>query len=298
MKIGLIGLGKMGNSIAYRLINKNHEVIGYDSDKKAQENAQIIGIKIVENLSEIPKLVDIIWLMVPAGEIIDNILKGLLPDLKPETIIIDGGNSHFLDSIERSKRLEKYGIHFIDCGVSGGLQGRELGFCLMIGGEKKAYDKLKEIFEAISAPNGYKYVGQTGAGHYVKMIHNGIEYALLESYSEGLNLLKNGKYKNLNLKEITDLWQHGSIIRSWILHLTYEIFEKGQEFNNISGYIAGGQTGKWVVEEAKLHKIPVPLIEKSIEIREISHEKENNYANKIVALLRNKFGGHEIKKIN
>lgn len=298
MKFGIIGLGKMGNSIAFRAISKKIEVYGFDIDKEAVQEAKKINIQMVQNLIEITKYVDIIWLMVPAGKLIDHILDLLIPNLKPGSIIIDGGNSHFSDSILRAKKLEQYDINFIDCGVSGGLQGKEIGFCLMVGGNKIIYEKLINLFQAIAAPNGFAYIGDSGAGHYVKMIHNGIEYALLESYAEGLNLLKKGRYKNLNLEQITKLWQNGSIIRSWILELTHEILEKDQEFKNISGSIGGGQTGRWTIEEAKIQNIHIPLIEKSLEIRESSHKENNNdFSNKLVALLRNKFGRHPIKKI-
>lgn len=298
MKVGIIGLGKMGNAIAYRLSKGCHEVIGFDLNEENKKKIEKFGAKIAKNLEELSEKVNIIWLMVPAGKPVDDILEKLLPILSKGSILIDGGNSHFTDSIRRSKNCELKGITFLDCGTSGGLQGRAIGFCLMIGGNKNEFEKLKPIFEVIATSNGHSYIGPSGSGHYIKMIHNGIEYALLESYSEGFNLLKHGFYKNLDLEKISNLWLHGSIIRSWILELTNNIFKTDQNLNNILGPIGGGQTGTWTIQEAQKQNISVPLIEESLEIREKSEITDGNYATKLVAALRHEFGGHQIKKIN
>ncbi len=297
MKLGIIGLGKMGNSIAYRALIEGHDVFGFDIDKDSLKHAQEIGVKVSSSLSELVLYSEVIWLMLPAGKIIDETIEKFLPDLNNKKIIVDGGNSNFQDSVLRFQKLKKLGIEFLDCGVSGGLQGREIGFCLMIGGQKSAFEQVVPIFESISAKNGFAYMGPSGSGHYVKMVHNGIEYALLQAYSEGFNILKNSEYR-LNLEKISDVWLHGSIIRSWILELTHKIFLKDQDFKGISGQIGGGQTGAWAIQEAYKLGLNSPLIEKSLEIRQLSQKTGGDYGTKLVALLRHEFGGHEVKKID
>ena len=294
MKIGLIGLGRMGNAIAYRLLKYGHEVWGFDSDEKNLKRASNDGVKTVTKLEDLTNSVNIFWLMVPAGEIVDHVINDLVPNLKQGDIIIDGGNSNFKDSVRRYNSLKSQNIEFIDCGTSGGLHGRDIGFSLMIGGDKKVFDKLEPIFKAIAAPQGYAYMGSSGAGHYVKMIHNGIEYALLQSYAEGFHLLKDGKYKDLDLEKISDVWNHGSIIRSWILELAQNVFAQDQNLTEISGKIGENKTGRWTLDEAKEQNVPVDLIERSLEIRANSRQDGGNYATKVVAMLRNQFGGHAV----
>lgn len=295
MNIGLIGLGRMGCAIAKRLINSKFQVYGFDKDQDACQRIQNIGGKFT-TIEEIVMHCDKIWLMLPAGKIIDSVLSELINATNDQHkyIIIDGGNSYFKDSVRRANELEKKNISYLDCGTSGGLHGEEIGFSLMIGGNKKAYQECEEVLKAIAAPNGYGYMGQSGSGHYVKMVHNGIEYALLQSYAEGFQLLKEGSYKNLNLEEVSKVWINGSVIRSWILQLSQSIFEKDQDFKSISGKIGGGQTGTWAAENAKENGISVPMINEALEIREWSQKTGGNYATKLVALLRNEFGGHKL----
>ncbi|HBS47868.1 TPA: decarboxylating 6-phosphogluconate dehydrogenase [Candidatus Dependentiae bacterium] len=296
MKIGLIGLGRMGSAIAYRLQKANINILAFDPSENAKNIAAELKIEFSSKIEAISQKVDIIWLMVPAGKIVDETIEKLLPHLKKDSIIIDGGNSNFEDSIRRYNFLKKHQINFVDCGTSGGLHGRENGFSLMVGGDQNIFEKLKPIFQAITAKNGYEHIGPAGAGHYVKMVHNGIEYALLQAYGEGFNLLKNGHYKNLDLEKIASVWNHGSIIRSWILNLSVEIFKEDQELKNISGEIGENLTGRWTEQEAEKQNIPLDLIKKSLDIREWSRKSGGNYATKVVAMLRNKFGGHEVKK--
>jgi len=295
MNIGLVGLGRMGLAIAYRLIKAGHIVFGFDQNQDACLAAKKIGINVV-GLKEICGNVNVVWLMVPAGKIVDEILHDLMFDLRAGDVIIDGGNSFYKDSILRGKTLEDRQMTFLDCGTSGGLKGKELGFCLMIGGDFSTYERLKEIFQAVASPNGYAHVGPVGSGHYVKMIHNGIEYAILQSYAEGFHILREGHFKNLDLEKISNVWRHGSVIRSWLLDLTHEVFEQDQTLENISGSIGENKTGMWTVQEAKSLNIPVDLIERSLQIRASSRESGGNFATKIVAMLRNKFGGHEVGK--
>jgi 6-phosphogluconate dehydrogenase len=295
MNIGVIGLGRMGISIVDRLIKAGHTVVGFDSNEKTCQEATKIGVSKTSSLQELAKTNHIFWLMVPAGEIVDNVIDELKVHLKPGDIIIDGGNSNFNDTIKRFKKLGKSSIHLLDCGTSGGLYGRKIGFSLMIGGDESIFKKVEKLFMAIAAPNGYGYMGPAGAGHYVKMIHNGIEYALLQSYAEGLHLLKEGHYKNLDLEKITSVWNNGSVIRSWIVDLLQKIFSQDQELHDISGTIEENFTGQWTLKEAKKQKIPIDLIERSLQIRAWSRKSGGNYGTKLVAMLRNKFGGHSIK---
>ena len=300
MKVGMVGLGKMGNAIAQRLIQADHEVVGYDLDKEALKKAHEIGVETVSSLEDLAFATRVIWLMLPAGKPVDEAVAQLTPHMKGDDIIVDGGNSNFHDTMRRAQMLKAQNIFYIDCGTSGGLQGRANGFSLMVGGDEAIYTKLHTILVAIATPGGVGYVGPSGAGHYVKMVHNAIEYALLQAYAEGFQLLKQGSFKDIvfNLEHITDIWQHGSIIRSWILDLAHNVFEQyGQKFENVSGELAEGETGRWAVEDAHQHNVPVKVIEEALDVRKLSRETGGDYATKIVALLRHEFGGHEVKKI-
>ena len=297
MNVGVIGLGKMGMIIAQRLLDKDHTVYGFDIDTAALADLNKLGGKGEAELIELVNNVDVIWIMVPSGAIIDAMFESLKPLMRPEQIIIDGGNSKYTESMRRASDLKKGGITLLDCGTSGGLTGLANGFCLMVGGDKQAFEKVRPVFEAIAAPDGYAYIGPSGSGHYVKMIHNGIEYALLESYAEGFDLLKNGEFKDLDLAQIAGLWEHGSIVRSLILELLHGVLEKDQTLDTISGKVAESGMGRWTVELAEKEKIKVPLIKKALEIRKESQETGGNYTTKLVALLRNAFGGHNVEKL-
>lgn len=302
MQIGVIGLGRMGAAIVERLCAKAHRVLVYDLDPTAVNTVEKFGATGAGSIDQLAVQVDLIWLMVPAGNLIDQILVQILPilKLKPGAIIVDGGNSNFHDSVRRAKLCANQQVSFLDCGTSGGLHGRDLGFCLMVGGDQVAYNKIENYLAAIAMPKGYALVGPSGAGHYVKMVHNGIEYALLQAYAEGFDLLKNNRnYPDLDLAQVAGLWQHGSIIRSWLLELTQQILAQDQEFKHISSKIGGGSTGSWTVSEAQAQNVLVPLIKLSLELRQKSNQTEfsNNYANKLVALLRHQFGGHSYEKL-
>lgn len=298
MKIGLIGLGRIGNAVAQRLINGQHTVIGFDLDATACNQAKDLGVNVVEHISMVAQQARILWLFLPAGKLIDDILRDLIPHMKSGDIIIDGGNSNFTDSQIRARMLDALGIFFIDCGTSGGLHGRGTGFCLMIGGDNAAYTKIRPMLESVATPGGVAHVGQSGAGHYTKMVHNAIEYALLEAYGEGMQLLKEGSFKDpqLDLEEISRIWQHGSIIRSWILELLHTILERDQELDKVIGEIDETGTGRWAVENAQKNNVPVPVISKALEVRAQSRNTGGNYATKLVALARHEFGGHPYKK--
>lgn len=326
MNIGIIGLGKMGRAIAHRVLTNGDVVYGFDINKKAKDEAHNIGVQLVDQIIQLPHKTNIIWLMLPAGELVDKTIKELLPHLEPEAIIIDGGNSNFKDSMRRAAYVATHKIHFLDCGTSGGLRGEEIGFSLMVGGEQHAYQQAIPLFKTIAMKHGYGLVGPSGAGHYVKMVHNGIEYALLQSYAEGFELIKDGHYQKekLDLAQISNIWQHGSIIRSYLLELSHHVLvsdssdAKASSFvktsadtsadpayakasadkpqlTHISGAIDEGGTGRWAFEEAREHKIATPALEQALEVRAKSRTTGGTFATKLIALLRHAFGGHEVK---
>jgi 6-phosphogluconate dehydrogenase len=296
MKIAIIGLGRMGFAIAHRVLQGGYCVLGYDPDIKIQKEAQKVGIQIYEDLAALTHEADVIWLMIPAGAIVEKTVTQLATIAKSGTIIVDGGNSNFNDSVKHAKNLALKGIHFLDCGVSGGIHGQAHGFCLMIGGNYDAYKKVEPFFKIIAAPSGYAYMGPSGTGHYVKMVHNGIEYGLLQAYAEGFHLLRQGSYKDLDLEKISSVWLHGSVIRSWLLELAHGVFKEDQNLADIDGKIEEGGTGAWTVETARQNNIPVPVIEKSLEVRKWSRESGGNFATKLIQMLRNAFGGHKIER--
>jgi len=296
MKVAVIGLGKMGVALVYRLVNAGIPVIGYDPEVKARRKAATYGAHVTDSAEHCAQQATIIWLMIPAGELVDAVLQHLKPYLQKGTVVIDGGNSHFTDSVRRARSLKTKGIHFIDCGTSGGLAGKTKGFSLMLGGDKKIVSDLEPVFQALAAPQGYAYMGPSGAGHYVKMVHNGIEYAVLQAYAEGFHILHEGAYKNLDLEMVSHVWSHGSIIRSWILDLAHSIFKRDQKFENVDGAIQESGMGAWTVQEAYKQKIPAVLLKDALDIRGWSRDTGGNYATKLVALLRHEFGGHSVIK--
>jgi len=301
MNVGLIGLGKMGNAIAQRLVQAGHTVIGYDKDRDAQEHAVGVGVECVDHLQKMAAQTQTYWLMLPAGETIDAVIKELMPFLKVGDVVVDGSNSKWTDSIRRAEMLSAFDIKFLDCGTSGGLQGRANGFCLMVGGSGDTYTKVHELFAAIATPGGVSHLGPSGAGHYAKMVHNAIEYAIMEAYGEGFQLLKESNYGKecpFDLEEVSRLWTNGSIIRSWILDLSHTVLQHDQKLENISGELDETGMGRWAYENARDSHVVLPLIEKVLQVREQSRKDGGTYATKLGAMLRHLFGGHPVKKID
>ncbi len=298
MNVGMIGLGRMGRALAYRLTRAGYAVVGFDVAESALRAAQDDGITVAENLESLSKNVHVAWIMVPAGKAVDAVIEHVCRSGAPGLTIIDGGNSNWQDTLERARTIAARGMSFIDCGISGGLHGRDNGFCIMVGGDKNIYKTLLPLFSAVAAPEGIVYTGPSGAGHYVKMVHNGIEYGLLQAYAEGLNILHEGSFAgNLaDLAEITRAWQHGSIIRSWILDLAHTILVEHPDVDSLAGSIGENGTGRWAAEEAQDHRVNAPVLQAALQVRMHSRILGcTNYATKLVALLRREFGGHELE---
>ena len=300
MRIGIIGLGRMGHAIAKRVVDAGHVVFGYDVNADAMKHAQEIGVHTVTQLERLAQEIEVFWLMLPAGKLIDQMIDLLEDRLHPESIIVDGGNSFYKDSIARAERLKKKNISFLDCGTSGGLLGEQIGFSLMIGGNEQAYQQMLPIWQAVAMKDGYAHIGPSGTGHYVKMVHNGIEYALLQAYAEGFQIIKEGHFKNdaIDLAKLSDVWMHGAIIRSYILELAHQIFTQDQKLLDISGEIAESGTGAWTAQEAAECNIPAPMVQEALKQRALSRVTGGNYATKIVAMLRHAFGGHAVQVLS
>ncbi|MBN2368523.1 decarboxylating 6-phosphogluconate dehydrogenase [Candidatus Woesearchaeota archaeon] len=296
MKIGFIGLGRMGMNMVSRLIKHNHNIVVYNRSPDKIREAMKKGAEGAFSLKELAEKLPsprVIFIMVPAGDPVDKMITGLIPGLTEGDIVIDGGNSNYHDSMRRAEYLSADGISYLDMGTSGGLGGEKIGYCLMVGGEKKTYDHIEPVLKALAAEDGYGYMGPSGAGHYVKMVHNGIEYALLQSYGEGFELLHEAPF-DLDLNRVANVWKNGSVVRSWLLELLQEGLEKYPDLEELKDHIGGGSTGTWTVEESLDLQIPSPMISLALALRFRSRQKES-FADKSVAVMRNGFGGHEIK---
>ena len=297
MKIGLVGLGKMGIQMVDRLISKNFSVITFDTDYNRVQLAKekgAIGMKSLEEGIRLLTRPRIFWMMVPPGNPVDNSIAQLVKLLDKGDMIIDGGNSNWKQSQQRAKELGDRGIHFIDCGTSGGIYGRENGYCLMIGGEHSDFILAEPIFKALAMEGGYLHCGPHGAGHFVKMVHNGIEYGMMQACAEGFEVLKCSNFK-LDLHKISKVWQKGSVIRSWLLELLERGLAEDSNLSHIEGYVEDSGEGQWMVQTAMDLRIPIPVISLSLLARFQSRQKES-FAMKLLAMLRNQFGGHEIKR--
>ncbi|MEE8329581.1 MAG: decarboxylating 6-phosphogluconate dehydrogenase, partial [Thermodesulfovibrionia bacterium] len=236
-----------------------------------------------------------IWIMVPAGKATEETINKIAPLLEKGDILVDGGNSFYKDSIRRAGWLEKNGISFLDAGTSGGIWGLKIGYCLMIGGNAEAFVKVEPVFKTLAPENGYAHVGPSGAGHFVKMVHNGIEYAMLQGYAEGFEIMNVKQEFNLDLERISNLWNHGSVIRSWLLELAENAFKKDSRLDSIRGYVEDSGEGRWTVAEAIEKNVPAPVITLSL-LQRFCSRQEESFSAKVIAALRNEFGGHEVKK--
>ncbi|WP_256546240.1 phosphogluconate dehydrogenase (NAD(+)-dependent, decarboxylating) [Halobellus inordinatus] len=297
MQLGVIGLGRMGQIVVDRVLDAGHDVVAFDLDAEAVATAADAGATPAEDLDDLTDRLGAekrIWLMVPAGEAVDATLEELEPHLGADDVVVDGGNSHFEASVRRGESTD---AAYLDCGTSGGPAGAELGFSLMVGGPEWAYEVMTPVFDAVATgPDGHDRMGPSGSGHYVKMVHNGVEYALMQTYGEGFELLANGRY-DLDLESVARTWNNGAVIRSWLLELCEEAFrEEGSDLGDVADHVAGGSTGTWTVQEALEQEIPVPLIYQALAERFGSRADDGRFARRLANRLRYGFGRHEVKR--
>jgi 6-phosphogluconate dehydrogenase len=297
MELGIIGLGRMGANMAERLVLGAHRVISYDRSPEAIQHAVDRGAAGAHSLADFVKQLSpprAIWLMVPSGDPVDQTIEQLLPNLTKGDVIIDGGNSNYKDSMRRAGQLKQQGFHFVDAGTSGGVWGLKVGYCMMVGGDKEIVQRLEPIFKTLAPQDGYLHVGSSGAGHFVKMIHNGIEYGMMQAYGEGFELLNASQF-DLDLAKIAHLWNQGSVVRSWLLELCESAFAKDPRLSAIKGYVEDSGEGRWTIEEAIERGVPAPVLTLALFARFASRQ-EDSFAAKVTAALRNEFGGHAVKK--
>src|SRR5438105_14411192 len=292
----MVGLGRMGGNMTTRLLRDGHEVVAYGRDPASVERATKEGALPAKSLEEvIAKLVPPrhVWLMIPSGAPVTETIGALTPLVEQGDAIIDGGNSYYRDSIRRAEELSEKGLHFIDCGTSGGIWGLENGYCLMIGGEEQSCRGMEPVFASLAPADGYAYMGPPGAGHFVKMVHNGIEYGMLQAYAEGFELLNASRYE-LDLRQIASLWNQGSVVRSWLLELAELALERDAKLAAIRGYVEDSGEGRWTVFEAIEHDVPVTALAHALFARFRSRQEES-FGAKLIAALRQEFGGHAVK---
>ncbi len=297
LNIGVIGLGKMGYNLALNLIGNGHKVVAYDITKEIVDKIAKEGAEPAESLRDLLQRLPsrrVIWLMIPAGVVVEQVIDELSAYLDPSDIIIDGGNSNYKDSIRRYEKLKEKKIDFLDCGTSGGTSGALSGACTMIGGDPEVFAYCEQIFKDISVENGYLYTGQRGSGHFVKMVHNGIEYGMMQAIAEGFDVLKGSEY-DFNYEEIARVWNHGSVVRSWLMELAQSAFSKDNNLDSIKGIMHSSGEGKWTVETALDLGVPTPVIALSLIMRYRSLQ-EDTFTGKVVAALRNEFGGHKVER--
>lgn len=297
MQIGFVGLGKMGYNLALNLHRHGYEVVAYDVATENIKNISLEGVSPAYSLEELCQQLEgrkVVWLMVPAGKPVDDCIEALIPHMEQYDIIIDGGNSNFNDSVRRSKYLKSKGIDYLDCGTSGGVEGALYGACTMIGGEAEAFNYCESVFRDISVENGYLYAGGPGSGHFVKMVHNGIEYGMMQAIAEGFEVMEKSPY-GLDLQQVARVFNHGSVVRSWLMELTESAFSKDPKLEAIKGVMHSSGEGKWTLETALDMGIPTPVIALSLLMRYRS-QQDDTFTGKVVAALRNEFGGHAVEK--
>lgn len=298
MKIKIIGLGKMGLNLVTNLVNHEHEVICFDINEEARNQATQIGAIATSSLEELfqkEKIANsVYWLMLPSGKITEDMIKICRDNLEANDILIDGGNSKFADSIHHYHFLKEKEIHFLDVGTSGGMSGARDGACMMVGGDKVIFDSIEELFKDLCVANGYLYCGEAGSGHYLKMVHNGIEYGMMQAIGEGFNLLHHSRY-DYDLEQVARVFNNGSVVRSWLMELTENALRENPAMEGISGQVPSSGEGKWTVEEMLELGQSAPVITQSLLTRYASMDTEK-YGEKVIASLRNQFGGHAIPK--
>ena len=300
MQIGMIGLGKMGANMVQRLLLGGHHVVAYDIKEETIQSAENAGAKGARSLNELVQQLEAprsVWVMVPSGQITEDMIQSISVLLAPGDTLIDGGNSNYKDSIRRAEHLAANDLNFIDVGTSGGVWGLKEGYSMMIGGESKSVEHHRPVFETLAPTpiSGWGHVGPPGSGHFVKMIHNGIEYGLMQAYAEGFSIMKAKQDFDLDLHQIAEIWRYGSVVRSWLLDLTANALEGDQELSEIKAWVQDSGEGRWTVFEAIDLDVPAPVITASLQ-RRLRSRQEQPYSDKLLAAMRNQFGGHAVKK--
>ena len=300
MQLGMVGLGRMGANMAERLMRGGHNVVGFDPNADARKALESKGATSADSLQTLVKSLSaprVIWLMVPAGKITDDTVTTLLTLLESGDTVIDGGNSNYKDTLRRAETYRAKNLAYVDCGTSGGVWGLQEGYSMMIGGDEKAVEALRPIFETLAPAKdkGWGRVGPVGSGHYTKMIHNGIEYGLMQAYAEGLSILKHKKDFGLDLHQIGEIWRYGSVVRSWLLDLTTDALSKNPQMDGIAPYVADSGEGRWTVDAALELDVPAPVITLSL-LERLRSRDADSFADKLLSAMRNEFGGHPIKK--
>jgi 6-phosphogluconate dehydrogenase len=299
MQIGFVGLGRMGANMVHRLRRDgDHAVVAFDPNPDARASVEQFGATTVSALADLAPQLQApraVWIMVPAGTITEKTIDGLMESLQTGDSIVDGGNSNWHDTVARARHCAERGISFIDAGTSGGIWGLTVGYCLMVGGDTAAVERLRPLFETLAPPDGFLHVGPSGSGHYVKMVHNGIEYGMLEAYAEGFHVLEASRsYPDLDLHGIAHLWNQGSVVRSWLLELAEKAFERDPRLSGLRGWVDDSGEGRWTIDEAMDLSVPVPVLVLSLMARYQSRLPDS-FGNKVIAALRNEFGGHSVK---
>ena len=300
MELGMIGLGKMGANMTERMVRGGHRVVGYDLNPESVAQIVEIGAEGADSLEDVAgKLPDpqIVWIMVPAGDPVDKTIEALLPLLRPGAVIVDGGNSYYRDTLRRAELCAGSGVQIVDRGTSGGIWGLDAGYSMMVGGDQQVVEYLSPIFKTLApaAEQGWGRVGPAGSGHFVKMVHNGIEYGLMQAYAEGLAIMEAKEEFRLDLHQIAEIWRYGSVVRSWLLDLTSEALKENPTMEGIAPFVPDSGEGRWTVFEAIDLNVAAPIITNSL-FRRISSRDEEEYADRVLSAMRNKFGGHSIRR--
>lgn len=301
MRLAMVGLGRMGWGMASRLLRTGHEVVAYNrSPEKTEQLAEQEGALPAGSLAEVVEKLEpprVVWLMLPSGQVVDTHVREFLELLDAGDILIDGGNSRFTDDPRRYAAAEARGVRYLDVGVSGGVWGLKEGFCMMVGGPREAYEIMEPVLKSLAPVNGYLFCGPSGAGHYVKMVHNAIEYALMQAYAEGFSLLEHSPYSgHLDFSEVCRMWNNGSVIRSWLLELAGRAFAEDPRLDGLKAWVDDSGEGRWAVHQVVEAAVPAPVITLALMERFRSRD-ENSFADRLLAALRNQFGGHSVKKI-
>ncbi len=298
MELAMVGLGRMGDNMAIRLLKGGHRVVAWNRTYSKVEllvkEHGAVATKTFQEVVASLKPPRIVWIMLPSGDVTEKAIDDFMAILSKDDIIIDGGNSNFHDTARRAEKVTAKGLHYMDAGTSGGVWGLQVGYCMMVGGETKTFDHCEPIFKTLAPPNGYAYMGMHGAGHFVKMVHNGVEYGMMQAIGEGFEILKTSPY-NLDLHRIADLWNQGSVVRSWLMELAERAFAaEGNDLKNIRGYVEDSGEGRWTVQQAIDANVPAPIITLSLLTRLASRQDES-FSAQVMSALRNQFGGHAVK---